>query len=221
MSPLFTYNGKLLIVDGKLAADENCCCDKGFCCRCIGPIYAYSVVFDEGGIVDPDYGSRKPFARISPEVGSSWPGSIGFKNDEGFIIVIEYDGGLKEPVPPGFQATNASYNAGGLACRTIEGLENGLLIDGITYEINGEVDSGYPNAGEWTTDGEKYSICSKTCFDKECCEQCREIDLSSFQSFFETSSDNCGFFISSSNKVCCEYPQPYNENDLGSCLCDK
>jgi|688.fasta_scaffold07784_6 hypothetical protein len=26
MSPLFTYNGKLLVVDGKLAANENCCC---------------------------------------------------------------------------------------------------------------------------------------------------------------------------------------------------
>jgi hypothetical protein len=30
MSPLFTYNGKLLVVDGKLATNENCCC--GDCC---------------------------------------------------------------------------------------------------------------------------------------------------------------------------------------------
>jgi hypothetical protein len=28
MSPLFTYKGKLLVVDGKLAANENCCCDQ-------------------------------------------------------------------------------------------------------------------------------------------------------------------------------------------------
>lgn len=28
MSPLFTYNGKLLVVDGKLAVHEDCCCDK-------------------------------------------------------------------------------------------------------------------------------------------------------------------------------------------------
>lgn len=28
MSPLFTYNGKLLVVDGKLATNENCCCDQ-------------------------------------------------------------------------------------------------------------------------------------------------------------------------------------------------
>ena len=28
MGPLFTYNGKLLVVDGKLATSEDCCCDK-------------------------------------------------------------------------------------------------------------------------------------------------------------------------------------------------
>ena len=32
MSPLFTYNGKLLVVDGKLAANQNCCC--GCVCSC-------------------------------------------------------------------------------------------------------------------------------------------------------------------------------------------
>ena len=31
MSPLFTYNGKLLVVDGKLATNSNCCCGK--CCK--------------------------------------------------------------------------------------------------------------------------------------------------------------------------------------------
>lgn len=31
MSPLYLYEGKLLIVDGKLAADENCCCGEGGC----------------------------------------------------------------------------------------------------------------------------------------------------------------------------------------------
>ena len=31
MSPLFRYNGKLLVVDGKLATNENCCCKNGIC----------------------------------------------------------------------------------------------------------------------------------------------------------------------------------------------
>jgi hypothetical protein len=33
MSPLFTYLNKLLVVDGKLAANENCCCDKCKLCQ--------------------------------------------------------------------------------------------------------------------------------------------------------------------------------------------
>jgi len=32
MSPLFTSDGKILVVDGKLAASKNCCCDS-----CDGP----------------------------------------------------------------------------------------------------------------------------------------------------------------------------------------
>ena len=31
MSPLYTQDGKLLVVDGKLAGNENCCCDDCFC----------------------------------------------------------------------------------------------------------------------------------------------------------------------------------------------
>lgn len=32
MSPLYLYNGKLLVVDGKLAINQNCCCGE-----CSGP----------------------------------------------------------------------------------------------------------------------------------------------------------------------------------------
>jgi hypothetical protein len=32
MSLLYLYNDKLLVVDGKLAANEACCCDSGACC---------------------------------------------------------------------------------------------------------------------------------------------------------------------------------------------
>lgn len=28
VSPLYLYNGKLLVVDGKLATGQNCCCDE-------------------------------------------------------------------------------------------------------------------------------------------------------------------------------------------------
>jgi hypothetical protein len=41
MSPLFAYKGKLLVVDGKLAANERCCCDK-----CLGTIGTL-ITFDE------------------------------------------------------------------------------------------------------------------------------------------------------------------------------
>jgi hypothetical protein len=42
MSPLFTYKGKLLQENNKLAISENCCCDKkekGACCFCNTFIY--------------------------------------------------------------------------------------------------------------------------------------------------------------------------------------
>jgi hypothetical protein len=217
MSDIFKYNGKLLIVDGKLAANENCCC--GFCCVCIGPFYGYGIVFPPG-FDTLSYGAFKPFGGIVPLQG--WDGEVTFTNEEGLFIVIERrDGALVTEPEEGFTAVSAAYGTGGL-CHYIEQLQNGVTIEGKTYIINGDDDNLYFGSSEWTiTDSKKYSECFNECSDKKCCEQCRDIDTSSLQSFIETSNDPCGSFCSSSNKICCEERQLYDENNLCACLCDK
>jgi hypothetical protein len=57
MSPLYLHDGKLLLVDGKLAANEACCCD-GACCLpgiCWTGLTGIFWLFDEnGGLICPD-----------------------------------------------------------------------------------------------------------------------------------------------------------------------
>lgn len=54
MSPLYTYNNKLLVVDSALAADPKCCCGGG-CSPCLGGIYTRTMTIRVEGVTeDPD-----------------------------------------------------------------------------------------------------------------------------------------------------------------------
>jgi hypothetical protein len=194
----------------------------GFCCVCVGPSYGYAVDLRNS---EGDIGAYKPFAGTIPIGG--WGGTITYKNDlneeEEELAFIVKEPGLPPPVlAPNFSPVSASYNTGYQPCRFIEQLQNGVTIGGKTYVINGNDDNDYEYSSAWTLDdgNKKYSVCRNDC-DQACCEQCREIDQSSIQTFSETANDPCGFFTSAVNKVCCEESQLYDENNLGSCLCEE
>jgi hypothetical protein len=76
MSPIYLYNGKLLVVDGKLATGQACCCAGGCNCTCDDD-YVFSVVI-EGQTLSVD--SVNTVARqelcLECEDGPPVPGTI-------------------------------------------------------------------------------------------------------------------------------------------------
>jgi hypothetical protein len=199
MSPLFTYNGKLLVVDGKLATNQNCCCEPpgGFCCYCSGPGYSYSA--DNYLLI------LKPFAGIIPQFG--WECiAVWFNEEEQFFIFLP--GGVEGP--PNFEFQNMTCQTGLFRCRYVEALENNTLgtgINGVNDELFGTTD--------WAVSTGKFHSCSEN-LSKEECEQCRDVkDL-------ETAQDFCGVFTPKKDKPnsqCC-FPAPeYNPNDGQNCIC--
>jgi hypothetical protein len=206
--------------------NDNCDTDSdsdndsstGFCCICVGPSYGYTVDLSNSG---GDIGADKPFGGLTPAGG--WGGTITYEDGQGQLVFVSKDVGMPPPeIADNLTPVSASYNTGYKPCRYVEQLQNGVTIQGKTYIINGDDDSAYPYSSAWTLDdgNKKYSVCRNDC-DKACCEQCREIDQSSIEKFGETANDPCGFFTSAVNKVCCEDPQLYDENNLGSCLCEE
>jgi hypothetical protein len=204
-------------VINKYKHDPDNCDAPSFCCICVGPSYGYTVDLTARA----DLGDGKPFAGIAPADG--WGGTITYEDGQGLSVFVKKEEGIPPiEVADNLTPVSASYNIGYKPCRYIEQLQNGVTIQGKTYVINGDDDDDYEHSSEWILDqdNKKYSVCRNDC-DKACCEQCREIDPSSIQTFSETANDPCGFFTSAVNKVCCETAQPYDENNLGSCLCEE
>jgi hypothetical protein len=219
-------------------ACEPCECQEDsftdFCCFCLGPAYSYAIdLRNLGG----DIGANKPFGGIPAPI-DGWDGTIIYENEEGQTLeIIKAPGMPLEEVAANFSPVSASYNSGFKRCRYVEQLQNGVTIESKTYIINGDDDNSYSGSSEWIIDfdSQKYSSCAASCenilsFNSDCCstnsftyccEQCREIDITSLSSFVSTAQDPCGFLTSSSSKVCCETFQPYDENNLGSCLCEE
>jgi len=209
-------------IDSNSSIDSDNGSSTSLCCVCVGPSYGYTVNLSNSG---GDIGADKPFGGLTPAGG--WGGTITYKNDlneeEEELAFIIKEPGLPPPEPASnFSPVEASYNSGYKPCRYVEQLQNGVTIQGKTYIINGDDDNAYEYSSAWTLDdgNKKYSVCRNDC-DKACCEQCREIDQSSIEKFVETANDPCGFSTSAVNKVCCETAQLYDENNLGSCLCEE
>jgi hypothetical protein len=214
-------------------ACEPCECQEDsftdFCCFCLGPAYSYAIdLRNLGG----DIGANKPFGGIPAPI-DGWDGTIIYENEEGQTLeIIKAPGMPLEEVAANFSPVSASYNSGFKRCRYVEQLQNGVTIGSKTYIINGDDDNVYSYSSSWIPDfgAAKYSTClneslesestGKDCSNNQCCDECREIDLTSLSSFASTAQDPCGFLTSSSSKVCCETFQPYDENNLASCLCN-
>ena len=74
MVPLYTYNGKLLTEDNKLAADENCCCPGSGVCSCKADMWRLTEDGDQvdGGEIRTVSFGAVAVQQVMMSVGSTW-----------------------------------------------------------------------------------------------------------------------------------------------------
>jgi hypothetical protein len=205
MSPLITYQNKLLYKNNKLANNLNCCCD-GKCCVCLQfDSYITYSQFDE---------RNKTWAGL----GSVWQCVRYFllaPPDDTIIVPVEDN----EAPPPGsiFLFTECS---GGWSCRAADhAWDVGLRFNadpGVAIKVNEGSDN---NIAEPWERGDKYAFClSRT---KENCERCRDYDPEATVGgggLTPLFTDPCGFFHITNRKCKPDGTVVWNDSCNDCCL---
>lgn len=203
MSPLFTYKGKLLQQNGKLAANEQCCCGEtgSYCCYCAGPSYGYNA----NNIA---LNTKLFCGTQAPPQG--WDCVVTWRNpDTGQVLSLPRE----NPPPGGFVFINMLCDTGFFRCRVVQALVNDDFGFG---GLNGIQDQ-LPGTTDWVESLGPLHACLEN-ISKEECEQCRELVAGDMETF----NDLCGTFTlkkDKPNSQCCfPFPQ-YNAADGQNCIC--
>lgn len=74
MSPLYVYNGKLLVRDGKLATDQNCCCE----CNCNNCACTFTITFQDTNVI-PNGDPISVYEPPGSGTSACWSFSVGLR----------------------------------------------------------------------------------------------------------------------------------------------
>lgn len=196
---VYSFNDKLLIYNGALAIDPNCCCGDNLCCWCADYAYYYYYGGPIGG------NTRRLGILGPPNPPGKWFCSITWRTPGNTFVSLNED----VLVPPEYIFVSKFCNTGGYPCRFMEYVWN------TADNKDREPPFGQQIYGRWYRGAFKYTACIENYFTREECVRCRELETTpepgeeGLNEWLRKLSDLCGNYRQGDVQCCLGFIQEW------------